>query len=516
MRLKSLSLVVALLLVPETRHALPDDLADAAVERFLSASEPAPVSVVTRRHLTAATRGGSMTGWLDACTYTDGTEMRYSVLGQGGSGSIRKRALLAALDGEVKARRDGDPGRAALAPANYEFTPETAGAEGRTRVRLKPRRKDSMLVDGAMELATETGELLAVEGRLVKAPSFWTRKVDVTRRYGRVAGVRVPTVMESNAQVFVMGASTFSMSYDYASINGNRLASASAEAAACLAPEDPAARRLAAEHHERGVAAHLRRSLDDASTEYAEALRIDPPRPPTAEERAIVERVAPRILTTASEPFQLRDVVAIIHPDQRLIAFHLLWDDDIDYPDDNDPSDHEVAWVSYTADGRFDRLWTYFHGRVLDGGEAARDDARKHGGRPAVLVQWGKHGSMPADWRSHEIEANPTETEADFYPTGMPITLERYNRGTFEKLKGIGARDADHPLARLFDWPRVFRGDWKAFSEFPKTIDSRARLKDGRMVLVSRWNSATLNQRFLRYNFKPKIEWPSDATMSGR
>ena len=124
-RLKSLSLVVALLVVPETRHALPDDLADAAVERFLSASEPAPVSVVTRRHLTAATRGGSMTGWLDACTYTDGTEMRYSILGQGGSGSIRKRALLAALDGEVKARRDGDPGRAALAPANYEFTPET-------------------------------------------------------------------------------------------------------------------------------------------------------------------------------------------------------------------------------------------------------------------------------------------------------------------------------------------------------------------------------------------------------
>ena len=29
------------------------------------------------------------------------------------------------------------------------------------------------------------------------------------------------------------------------------------------------------------------------------------------------------------------------------------------------------------------------------------------------------------------------------------------------------------------------------------------------MIVVSRWNSATLNQRFLRYNFKPKSEWPA-------
>jgi hypothetical protein len=511
-RLKSLSLFTALLLVSpaETRRTGSDDdlAAGIAMERFLSATETPPVSVVTRRHLVATTKGGGMSGWVDACTYTNGSAMRYTVLAQGGSGSIRKRALIAALDGEVEARRGGDPARAALAPANYEFTPESAG-DGRTRVRLKPRRKAAMLIDGVMELASATGELLGVQGRLVKSPSFWTRKVDVTRRYTRVGGVRVPSVMESRAQVFVLGASTFSMSYDYASINGARVESASPEAAACLSSEDPEARRVAADHHERGVAAHLRRSLDDASAEYEAALRIDPPRTPTAEERALVERLAPRIMTTASEPFELRDVAAIIHPEQRLVAFHLLWDDDIDYPDDNDPSDHEVVWVGYTADGRFEGLWTYFHGRVLDGGDAAREDAGKHGGRPAVLVQWGKHGSMPVQWQQHQIEAHSTETEAEFYPTGTPITLERYNQGTFEKLRRVGARAAEHPLARLYGWPRAFSGDWRKFSEFPKTIDARDRLSARGMVLVSRWNSATLNQRFLRYNFKPKLEWPS-------
>jgi hypothetical protein len=29
---------------------------------------------------------------------------------------------------------------------------------------------------------------------------------------------------------------------------------------------------------------------------------------------------------------------------------------------------------------------------------------------------------------------------------------------------------------------------------------------------VSRWNSATINQHFLRYNFRPKTEWPESVT----
>jgi hypothetical protein len=36
----------------------------------------------------------------------------------------------------------------------------------------------------------------------------------------------------------------------------------------------------------------------------------------------------------------------------------------------------------------------------------------------------------------------------------------------------------------------------------------RSLLKERHMVLVSRWNSATLARRFLLYNFRPKLEWP--------
>ena len=137
----------------------------------------------------------------------------------------------------------------------------------------------------------------------------------------------------------------------------------------------------AAEAHARGVEFHNARRLDEASREYARALSLDPPRPPSAGELAIIRRFAPRVYTTATEFFPLRDFAAVLHPSERLIAYHLFWEDDIDFPEDNDPCDHEVVWVQFSRDGlTLERFWTYFHGRILDGGEpaAARRTRPRH------------------------------------------------------------------------------------------------------------------------------------------
>ena len=193
---------------------------------------------MTFRHLEATARGGSLRGWLDACTIVDGREMRYSIVAQGGSSAVRKRALVAALEGEVKARRSGETGRASLHPDNYEFTPAAEPDAGLVRVALKPRRSESLLVKGAMYLAPGDGDLVRVEGALVKAPSFWTRRVRVDRRYARVGGVRVPVSMTSTASVLVVGESTFSMAYSYLAINGAPVVDPRAPEAAraCTAP----------------------------------------------------------------------------------------------------------------------------------------------------------------------------------------------------------------------------------------------------------------------------------------
>jgi hypothetical protein len=267
----------------------------------------------------------------------------------------------------------------------------------------------------------------------------------------------------------------------------------------------------AASHHERGVDYHLRRALDDASREYTRALELDPPRDLTPEEWSLVRRFAPRVYTTPAEFFPLKDFAVILHPAARLIAYHFFWEDDIDFPEDNDPCDHEKIWVQYSADRKsIEKIWTYFHGRILSGGEAALRDAHQHAMRPRVNVQWGKHGSMPVGWESMSITADQGDAEKKYYPLNQKITLRQYNEGTFRKLSTEGRRMTDHPLGQRFGWPQKFTGSWEDFVNFSQLVDTLKQLDKTKMAKVSRWNSATINQYFLSYNFRPKTEWPPE------
>jgi hypothetical protein len=283
-------------------------------------------------------------------------------------------------------------------------------------------------------------------------------------------------------------------------------------AVSLVAPE--AARRVqesdtAEAHHRLGVEHHLQRSLDAASREYARTLELDPPRIPTPGQLEIVQRFAPRIYAQRDEFFPLKDFATILHPDEPLIAFHLFWEDDIDFPEDNDPCDHEVMWVQYSGDTRrVERVWTYFHGRILEGGETALLDARQHGMRARVNAQWGKHGSMPAGWETLPIQANAGDIERQYLPLDKPITLKQYNEATYRKLNTDGRRLLEHPMARRLGWPDRFNGRWEDFVDFSRAIDPRQFLERGKMVRVSRWNSATIDQHFVPYNFRPKTEWP--------
>lgn len=154
MKLYIWSLLAALLAAPlgQEPPVDPAPRTDAA-SRFLARNEPPVTQAVALRHLVATTRGGAMSGWVDACTALEAGEFRYWIVDEGGSGAVRKRALIAALDGEVNARKENVT-RAALDPSNYEFAPETA-ENGLLRVGLTPRRKETMLIDGAMLLAAE-------------------------------------------------------------------------------------------------------------------------------------------------------------------------------------------------------------------------------------------------------------------------------------------------------------------------------------------------------------------------
>jgi hypothetical protein len=86
-------------------------------------------------------------------------------------------------------------------------------------VSLRPRRKDRSLIDGRMFLTTVNGDLVRVEGRLARSPSFWLTRVNVVRSYRRIDGVVMPVSLETKARLRLLGSSSLRMTYRYSHID---------------------------------------------------------------------------------------------------------------------------------------------------------------------------------------------------------------------------------------------------------------------------------------------------------
>jgi hypothetical protein len=192
------------------------------IERFLARESQGPTQYRALRRLDARNLHFGASAWMDVWTDADASGFRYQVAAEGGSGYIRRRVFLAALDGEQKMWRDGEPQRAQLNLTNYLIQDEGV-ADGLASLAITPRRKDVLLINGWVFVKQDDGDLVRIEGRLSKVPSLWTRHVEIVRRYGRIDGVHVPMEIESVAQVLIAGRSTFRMTYEYESINGQRV-----------------------------------------------------------------------------------------------------------------------------------------------------------------------------------------------------------------------------------------------------------------------------------------------------
>ncbi|MEP6915103.1 MAG: hypothetical protein ABJC89_05630 [Acidobacteriota bacterium] len=167
---------------------------------------------------------------MEAWTELDQHGFRYTVVSEKGSDYIRNKVLRVVLNREKEMVAAGECRRSELTPENYEFEAASQGS-GERYVVIKPKRKDVLLVDGRMVLSEDGTDLLRVEGRLSKNPSFWTSLVNVIRHYARLDGIRVPIATETIAKVKLSGPAQLDVRYEYESING-RPVSASARRAA--------------------------------------------------------------------------------------------------------------------------------------------------------------------------------------------------------------------------------------------------------------------------------------------
>jgi hypothetical protein len=205
----------------------------ASLARFPGQPDAQLNSYVAMRHLSASARNGSLRASAVVWTSLDSRQgFRYAFRSEEGSNSIRQRVFRGVLEGERKSAGRMSGTQSLISPANYEFEPEGSTDGGLVRVRATPRHKDPMLIEGALFVRPEDGDLVRLEGRLSKRPSFWTRRVDVVHRFARLAGVRVPVSVESTAQVLFVGTGTFEMTWDYESINDVPVHTASPQIAA--------------------------------------------------------------------------------------------------------------------------------------------------------------------------------------------------------------------------------------------------------------------------------------------
>ena len=109
----------------------------------------------------------------------------------------------------------------------------------------------------------------------------------------------------------------------------------------------------------------------------------------TGQMNRLARSLAPVLYLQRDEWFPLARAVAIVHPKRRIIAYHLLWKDDVfaAWIPRTVPTDEEIVWVGYDSTYAPTDVWTYWHGSILHTPWPKR--------QVAIDVQWGKHGSLP-------------------------------------------------------------------------------------------------------------------------
>ena len=250
-------------------------------------------------------------------------------------------------------------------------------------------------------------------------------------------------------------------------------------------------------HYRLGYAYHLMRRLMEASNEYEKVLKLDPPRLASEADLKLATKYAPRLFVNPKEYFKIKDLVAVIHPIKPIIAYNLFWEDDIDYPGNNDPSDHELLWIEFNqGKGKVVGVYTYFHKAILFTEESVKD-SNLHRQRAKVFGEWGEHGTLPLKWEK-------LHPEAIFKKINKRIKIKGMTQRYQELSKSI--KNPNHPLAK--DWPKKFTGSYKDFINFSKYIELDRLLKKKKMVIISKWPNAVINQYFLAYNYFPKKQWP--------
>jgi hypothetical protein len=188
--------------------------------------------------------------------------------------------------------------------------------------------------------------------------------------------------------------------------------------------------------------------------------------------------LAPILYLQAEERFPLSRSLAVVHPDSLVVAYHLLWKDDVHgaWIPRTIATDQEIVWVGYDSTHAPVRVWTYWHGSVLTTAWPRR--------QVAIDVQWGKHGSLPRNTRLEDLPRLQSLGMFYLFSWALPdIWLSRLNR----------------------EGPLCFCGGYARYRAFTAAAPLASHLD---AVVVTRDPEPALTALFgARYSRKPAWPW---------
>jgi hypothetical protein len=145
-----------------------------------------------------------------------------------GDGFVKSNVILRLLQSEVDHVQKDDPAATALSDDNYKFSYKGTSQLQNRLVHVflvKPRANRPGLFKGKIYLDAHTGSMLRAEGRVVKTPSLFIKKIEFAQDYKEVDSFTFPVHIHSEARTRLVGRAVVDIyHYDYQPIAGTQTA----------------------------------------------------------------------------------------------------------------------------------------------------------------------------------------------------------------------------------------------------------------------------------------------------
>lgn len=209
----SLLIVLLIHLAPPVRAAAAPvsqsaDLAAAALARYMACPDQVGPWSLEIVQIDASLPKLEKTGRLRAIRRLfPFAKPQYQVLEVAGDRTVRQQVIVRYLSAEMEAAAI-PASSTAITPANYNFRYKSSlGGDTDTAhvFLISPKKKSQGLIKGELYLDGATGAVLRISGRLVKNPSIFIKRVDVTRNTVLRGGIAETQVTHLSVDIRFIG-----------------------------------------------------------------------------------------------------------------------------------------------------------------------------------------------------------------------------------------------------------------------------------------------------------------------